>query len=310
MNARTKIILVAISVPIFLYFWPTALGGDTEFLIVQGQSMLPTIEPSSLVITKKAPYYEVDDIVAFVQKEGRAQRTVVHRIIDETERGFIIKGDNNPKKDPGYPTTEDIRGKVIFATPYVGGLLGLLRNPLVLLLTGLVIATIQMEQKRRKKRKEKLRRIRLGITKKPDKLSNQNSQKRQKKPDYSLFFAAITFNVLTYAALQYSITSHIRPEGDMLTGFLFKVFESSFASTVSFALYFVFILGLYFLAKVYEVKVFKSKANSSKKSQSTVRLLLGKESNPILGVAQFLWLLFILMSLFHLMAIGKDLSTV
>jgi len=266
--------------------------------------MLPTIQPGSMVVAKEAPSYGTDDIVAYQWKQGSATKNIVHRIIDETDNGFVIKGDNNPRKDPGFYTEDDILGTVIFATPYVGDLLGLLRNPVVLVLSGVILAAIQMDQSRRKKKKEKLRRIRLGIPQ----TNTLLKKKSPKKPDYTLFFAALAFNVFTFIAIQFSIASNIKPIGDVLTGFLFKILESSFASTIIFALYFIFILGLYFIAKLYEAKSYKTKTRSRKKSN--LRLLLGKESNPVLALASFLWVLFILMSLFHLMSIAKDLSTV
>jgi len=272
--------------------------------------MLPTILPGSFVITKEAPSYHIDDIVAFVQKEGKAQKIIVHRIIDETSQGFIIKGDNNPRKDPGYPKENSILGKVIFVAPYVGDLLASLRNPIVLIGTAVVMAAIQMEQGRKKKKKERLRRIRLGISKSTSTILQQKSKKKPKKPNYLLFFAAIAFNIFTYAALQFSIGSNIKAEGDMVTGFLFRAFESSFASTVAFALYFLFILALYFLAKVYEAKSYRAKPTLRNKSKKNLKLVLGKDLNPMLAVSQFLWLLFILMSIFHLMAIFNDLATV
>ena len=290
--------------PAALYFWPTSLGGDTEFLIVYGKSMLPTIPSGSLVVTKTQQTYHIDDIVSFSQKEEGIKKVIVHRIIDETEQGFIIKGDNNPHKDPGFQTNENIDGKVIFAFPYVGLMLGVLRNPLVLLATSLVMIGIQTVQKHHKKKKEKLRRIRLGITKQTSKLVEQN--KTQKKPDYTVFFGAIGFNVLTYILLQISVAYDSYPQGDMITGFLFRMIEYSVASTIVFSLYMVFIFGLYFLSKVYEAKIIRSKSISTRKSKSTLQLVLGKDFNPMLSVAQFLWLLFILMSAFHIMSIGTD----
>ncbi len=304
MNIRIKLIIIAISIPFIFYFWPTALGGETTVLIVQGKSMLPTILPGSLVVAKEAPSYGTDDIVAYQWKQGSATKNIVHRIVDETDNGFVIKGDNNSKKDPGFYTEEDMLGTVIFATPYVGDILGLLRNPVVLVISGVVLAGIQMEQKRRKKKIEKLRRIRLGLSQ----INTIPKQKSPKKPDYTLFFAALAFNVFTFIALQFSIESGIRPTGDILTGFLFRILEKSFASTVIFALYFLFIFGLYFMAKLYEAKSYKTKTRSRKKSN--LQLLIGKESNPVLAIASFLWILFILMSLFHLMSIAKELSTV
>jgi len=299
-----------ISIPIIIYLWPMTLGGDATFLMVKGQSMLPTILPGSLVITKQAPSYHIDDIVAYFLKEGRYAKIVVHRIVDESPEGFVIKGDNNPRKDKGNPTHDNIIGKVIFATPYVGDILTSLRNPMLLIGTASVMAAIQFEQNRRKKRKKWLRKIRLGITKTSSTILEQKRKKSSKKPNYLLFFAAITFNIFTYVVLQVSIGSYVKPEGDIVTGFLFRIFESSFASTIAFALYFLFIIGLYFLAKVYEVKSNRKNATLRKKSKTSLQLLLGKDSNPMLAVAQFFWLLFIVMSLYHLLAIFNDLSTV
>lgn len=309
MNTKIKIILLVLLIPIFIYFWPLALGGDSEFLVVQGISMLPTITDGSLVITKKVSPYQIDDIVSFSLKESGFQRIVVHRIIGETEEGFIVKGDNNKKKDPGYATEKDIRGKVLFATPYFGEALKYLRNPIVFIMATIVTLGIQAEQRRRKKRNEKLRRIRLGYTPKSEKLIQQVKKKKTTKPDYSLFYVAIAFNVLIFILTQISIVEKwmpVRHMGDDVTGFLFRMFDSSFASTVSFAIYFVFIFGFYFLAKYYEAKMAKSKTSSRKKSGYMVQLVR-KNLNPMLMGAQVLWLLFIFMSLFQLITIGGDI---
>jgi len=292
-----------------------SLGGDSEVLIVQGPSMLPTIFPGSLVITKATPTYQVDDIVSFNLKEDVSDffggpsinRIVVHRIVDETDEGFVIQGDNNPRKDPGFPTADQIRGKVILVIPFVGEMFELLRNPIVLIATSVIAFVIQQGQKRRKKRKEKLRRIRLGL---PPKF-NEDLEKKPKKPDYSLFYTAFSFNILIFVIIQYSIVHEMLPlreMGDMVTGFLFRMYTASFASTLSFGIYFVFIVGLYFLTKVYEGrKNKKSKRHSKLKSGKTLELVLGKNFNPVLSISQIMWLLFILLSMFHLLAISGSL---
>ncbi len=107
-----------------IYFWPTVLGGDSEVLVVQGKSMLPTILPGSLIVTKQAPSYQIDDIVSFTQKEGRSQKIVVQRIIDKTEIGIIIKKGNHTKKDTNYTNEEDRREQAIFSEPYIGDVVG------------------------------------------------------------------------------------------------------------------------------------------------------------------------------------------
>lgn len=309
MNIRLKIIIIAVGILLAIYFWPSALGGNTEILIVQGHSMLPTILPGSLVIAKQAPEYHIDDIVAYIQRSGAgSQKIIVHRIVDETENGFVLLGDNNPTRDPGFPQPEDILGKVIFSTPYVGDILALLRNPVLLVMAAGVIGAIQMVQKRQKEKKERLRRIRLGLPKyeKPA----EKAPKKPKKPDYTLFFAAIAINVIVYVTVLFIASSGTRPEGDILTGFLYRSLVPSFVATITFALYFVFIIGMYFLSKMYEAKSYRKSEIPGRKSKSGLGLLLGKESNPMLAVASFLWLLFIVMELFHLMAIANELATI
>src|SRR3989344_1114929 len=305
LNIRLKILVIAVLVIIFVAFWPAQLGGDTQFLIVQGNSMLPTILPGSFVVIKDSPPYQIGDIVAWVQREGTAQKTIVHRIIGEEERGFIIQGDNNPKKDPGFPTEEDIIGRVVFATPYVGEMLALFRNPVVLGVSAVILVLVQSAQKKRRNKKERLRRIRLGL---PEKPIQPDTEIKPKKPDYTLFFAALAFNVITYVAVQLLVASNVMPKGDIVTGFLYSIYTASFASTISFGLYFVFIIGLYFLAKSYEAKSYKTKMIRKKKS--SLALLLGKEQNPMLALASLFWTLFVMMSIFHLVSMVDDLTKV
>ena len=300
------ILLIVILLPLAIFFWPTTLGGDTGFLIVHGNSMLPTILPGSLVIIKEQPTYQIDDIVSYILSEDTASKNVVHRIIEETEDGFVIKGDNNPKQDVGLHTIDVINGKVIFATPYFGDLMLLVRNPAILLISSVSIGLINWERKQRRVKKEKLRRILLGL---PPEIKKSTDQMNPKKADYRFFLAAIGFNVLTYVVMQVSLSYNVKPDGDIITGFLYRIFETSFASTVAFGLYFLFILGLYFITKVYEVKISRKMVVPAKKSKSLV-LLFGRNFNPVLLVSQFLLVLFILMSIFYMIEIGTNLIEV
>jgi len=308
-----KLIFVIALIPLAVYFWPSALGGTAGFLIVQGNSMLPTILPGSLVVIKQAESYYIDDIVAYDEGADFRNKVVVHRILDVTENGFLIKGDNNPKKDLGFPTQDQILGKVVFSTPYVGDAIGLLRNPIVLIITAGIIAVIQNQNKNRKKKKERLRQIRLGISPSSITKEQKAEKTKPKKPDYTLFILAIGFNVFTYVAHLVLISSNTKVTGDFLTGFMFKILSPSLASTITFALYFVLILGLYFAAKYFEInskRRFMLYGDLPKKKKSTISLLIGKETHPMLAVSSMGWLLFIIMSIFYLITIVKDLATI
>ena len=305
MNRLTKIILIAVLIPVAIYFFPAAFGGDTEFFLVSGQSMHPTILDGSLVVTKQSSPYEIGEIVGYYSKESKIN--VVHRIIDVDDNGlFTIKGDNNQNEDTGVYSSDDILGEVVFATPFVGELLGLFRNPLVLIFAAIVLVAIQTEQKRRKKQKEKRRRILLGIPK-PDPNEENLIKNKSKKPSYSLFAVAMLLNVLTYVLLQIMISDNQIPNGDQVTGFLFKILEPSFASTISFGLYSIFILGLYFVTKNnYHKTRYETKIN--RKSNKTVQVLLGKNVKPIPAFTQFLSMMFCIMLIFHLIALGPEIG--
>lgn len=299
MNKKAQLVIVISLIPFAIYFWPAALGGDTTIMMVQGQSMLPTILPGSLVVAKAAPEYNVGDIVAYTQRDGGASKIIVHRIIEETDDGFIIKGDNNPKEDVGAPTEDDILGTVLFSTPYVGDVIGIFKNPVILIFAAVITMIIQMKQKKRKEKREKVRCARLGIPYIPPKM--RNPSKKAKKPDYSLFFAAILLNVVAFVLTQISIENGTRPEGDMLTGFLYKAIVPGLASTLIFAFYFAIIFGLYHLAKSSEKK-HTNRLISYESTHNYQKLTQAKKSTAMLSVASLGWLLFIIMTLFNVIS--------
>lgn len=313
-NRLVKIILLAIIIPIGWSFWPTALGGDTVFLIVHGNSMLPTIQPGSLIIAKERSNYELNEIVAYVlpNPEG-GDVNVVHRIIGVEEKGFVIQGDNNPKPDVGYHTNENILGEVIFATPFFGDALTMIRNPLFLVLAVITLVVIQMQHKKNKEKREKLYRLRYGLSK--QEIIDQTKNKKPNKQNYSIFWMAIFVNILTYVLSQVSILYQIVPKGDQITGFMFNIIDPYTASTVAFGLYITLILGLYYLTKVYSNKMkisyrSKTKAKSSLKLDSKQQLLIKKEIRPVKLITQSLCAMFIIMSIFNLISFAPDLMRV
>ena len=90
MNKKPKLIIGIALIPLAIYLWPAALGGDTQFLLVEGQSMLGTIEPGSFVVLKAQESYEVGDIIGFSTdiQSAFSGRNVVHRIIEERDDGW------------------------------------------------------------------------------------------------------------------------------------------------------------------------------------------------------------------------------
>ena len=119
-----------------------------EIAYVYSESMEPTIQTGDGYIVVPAGAVERGDIVTFWSDYRREY--VTHRLVGETEGGFLTQGDNNPSTDQavGHPPVEraDIVGKVLTIDgspliipslgtlvdtvgnhrPLLGGLLGLL----------------------------------------------------------------------------------------------------------------------------------------------------------------------------------------
>ncbi len=95
-----------------------ATGTSMPIVSVVSESMEPVLHRGDLVFVIKPNDLEVGDIVIY-QKQG-SQFTIIHRIIEKKEDGYIIKGDNNPSPDAGIVKHQQINGKVLFAVPLLG----------------------------------------------------------------------------------------------------------------------------------------------------------------------------------------------
>jgi signal peptidase I len=298
MNWKIKLIILIVVIPVAVMLWPSFLGGNTDLFMVEGQSMLPTILPGSVVITQKQAMYEIDDIVAFRLSEGKLGKIVVHRIIDNTEKGFMIKGDNNPKEDTGFFKEDKIIGKVVFSTPYVGYILSLIRNPIVMVVVSVGILFTQYQLKKRKKYVQKPR-FGTQITPTIKNTANYTKFTQQKGPNYMLFFIANALNIMVYIVQQVAIANGKNLTGDFITRVIFSNLEASIASSIGFASYF----GLFVLMYIYAKRKEETFIVSSRESFSQRRIT---KNSAIKGI-QVVWLLFVLMELFHVITIVNAL---
>ena len=112
---------------------PTWLGGPAGYVVVAGDSMLPTLSDGTLVVTQTMAAYHVGDVVAFVVDIGspRGRPVVIHRVVDgNAVEGFTTSGDNRPFDDPWLVGAEDILGREAFAVPWAGQFLLWMRSPI------------------------------------------------------------------------------------------------------------------------------------------------------------------------------------
>lgn len=131
--------------------------------IISSNSMEPTISLGDVVITKsyKKEKIYTGDVITFKQ-DGEV---ITHRIlkIEDTNEGtvYTTKGDNNNIEDTEQITYSQIQGKSILTIPYLGKIILMLNNKIIVLIIILVFlilcfANIQKQEKidiRREKKK-------------------------------------------------------------------------------------------------------------------------------------------------------------
>ena len=86
------------------------------YVIVSG-SMEPELPVGSVCLVdcqQKEP--ETGDIISYKAKDT----IITHRVIEETDGGYITKGDNNSVADPGIVKSKQIFGTVTCSIPKVG----------------------------------------------------------------------------------------------------------------------------------------------------------------------------------------------
>ncbi|GEM_PF-3561266 len=277
MRLKLKLITLMIFLPLLAYFWPSYLGGDTQFVVVNGQSMLPTFDPNSLAIVKKSPSYDVGDIAVY--KDNDLNKLVIHRIIAQSDNGFTFKGDNNRYPDHAIVTQDNLVGKVIFVAPYIGYLPILFRNPVILALFILASAATMLGKKEKK-----------GI------------KGNKKKKNESFFPIAILINLVSYAVMQVSISLGNTPTMDGLTNYLFKIFEPYIASTFAFATWFSVLIGIHFIVKHYQTSSAKRLEHFGK--NGTLQI---KEQGSMQLLAEAFYILLTIIQTIYLIVLVKGL---
>lgn len=112
--------------------------GFRTYTVLSG-SMEPEFYPGDLVITqhKDKANIKINDIVTFRDNEGIV---ITHRIIEETNEGYVTKGDNNSVNDADILKDQDIIGKVKFSIPKVGYVINLLSDPRAIAIEMILLA--------------------------------------------------------------------------------------------------------------------------------------------------------------------------
>ena len=162
------LVLLAVLIGVSIYsINASMLGGNAlpmpfgfGMTVVLSGSMEPELSVDDLLIVTPSDTYEVGDVVVY-----QTQRTaVVHRIVAINGDKIITRGDaNNTDDDP--IEKENIKGKVIFAIPFIGLIVNLIKTPFgTILLLGAAIWLLEASFKKEKDKKaEELAAIRREI---------------------------------------------------------------------------------------------------------------------------------------------------
>ena len=110
---------------------PLQIGGQTSYVIVNGNSMEPLLHKGDLVLLRAQQEYAIDDIVTY---KHPGIGPVIHRIMDRDLDRYILQGDNNDWIDPYEPIHADLTGKYWFHIPGTGKILLSFRQPWILAL--------------------------------------------------------------------------------------------------------------------------------------------------------------------------------
>jgi signal peptidase I len=117
-----------------LWLRPQFLGGNVDYVIVGGRSMLPTLHGGDLVVVQRQRSYRVGDVVAYHIPEGIFRgRRIIHRIVGgDAVHGFVVRGDNNGEDDLWLPRHANIEGRLWLRLPAAGRIVAFARSPGVL----------------------------------------------------------------------------------------------------------------------------------------------------------------------------------
>lgn len=217
---KIKILALLLFIPILIYFWPVQLYGDTTYIMLVGNSMYPVIESGTFVVLKQEQQYFLGDIIGFVNEDNK---NVVHRIVEQTDKGFITKGDNNRRNDPGIIPADEVIGRSIFVIPYVGYTSLFLQTPIGMSIFGIWAL--------------------IMFNKNKSKTNNKKSSE-----SFIIFKIGLISVLINYVLTQITLGFDIRLSKTMNIPFS-NIFEPTVANSVSFGMLTMAIIILYLFSR-------------------------------------------------------------
>jgi signal peptidase len=123
LSSAIVVVLVAIA---WIAFAPPQLGGQTSYVIVNGNSMEPGMHRGDLAIVRKSGSYHVGEVVTYRHPQIGP---VIHRIVGVDGDHYVFKGDHNSFVDSYHPTQQELIGGLWIHIPGVGAWLTRFHSP-------------------------------------------------------------------------------------------------------------------------------------------------------------------------------------
>ncbi len=96
------------------------LDSKWQVFMVKGVSMEPQFGKNSMLVINKCGYDALRPGMIVVYKDFQGDY-VAHRLIERTDNGWVAKGQNNDKADPGLVTAGNLQGAVFAIIHYKAG---------------------------------------------------------------------------------------------------------------------------------------------------------------------------------------------
>lgn len=142
-NSAAFVFIALLLIPVIAHIVLATVPGVAS-LVVIGGSMEPTINRGSIVYVQETNEYGPGDVISF----SDGGQIVTHRIVTETEEGYITGGDANQAVDEEPVSESQIIGEVILGVPSYGYFILYLSNPIGFLigvmLPGMILIILEM----------------------------------------------------------------------------------------------------------------------------------------------------------------------
>ncbi len=134
---RILLVVVGAMIGLRLYMWnangllgnalPMPFGYGAS--VILSGSMEPTLSVDDLAILKEVDEISVGDIVVFEDKSS----LVIHRVVAVSDEVIVTQGDANNTTDEPIAAS-DVKAKLIGKIPFIGKIVRILKQPVVLIL--------------------------------------------------------------------------------------------------------------------------------------------------------------------------------